>query len=192
MTFWELMVIAVGLSMDAFAVAMCKGLSMRRINYGHAVIIALSFGVFQALMPLIGWALGIQFSTYIENFDHWIAFVLLAFIGIKMIKEAFEDGDCDENDCKISNFDIKELIILSVATSIDALAAGISFACLNVDILPSCASIGLTTFVICVAGVLLGNKFGAKYKNKAEIFGGVILVLIGIKILLEHLGILNF
>ncbi len=192
MSFWELMVIAVGLSMDAFAVAMCKGLSMRRINYGHAVIIALSFGVFQALMPLMGWALGIQFSTYIERFDHWIAFVLLSFIGVKMIKEAFGEDDCDKNGCKISSFDIKELIILSVATSIDALAAGISFACLNVAILPSCGAIGLTTFVICIAGVLLGNKFGAKYKSKAEIFGGVVLILIGLKILFEHLGILSF
>ena len=190
MSFFELMVIAVGLSMDAFAVAMCKGLCMRRINYAHAVIIALFFGVFQALMPLMGWALGIQFSTYIESFDHWIAFVLLAFIGIKMIKEAFENDE--QTECKIGGLDIKELIILSVATSIDALAAGISFACLNMPILPSCGTIGLTTFVICVAGVLLGNKFGAKYKSKAEIFGGVVLVLIGLKILLEHLGIIQF
>ena len=189
MKFWELMVIAIGLSMDAFAVSMCKGLSMRRLNYVHAVIIALFFGAFQALMPLTGWALGIQFSSYIESFDHWVAFVLLVFIGIKMIKEAFSR---DEEEKHCSSLDIKELIILSVATSIDALAAGISFACLSVSILPSCATIGLTTFVICTAGVLLGNRFGAKYKDKAEFFGGVILVAIGIKILLEHLGVLNF
>ena len=189
MSFWELMVIAVGLSMDAFAISMCKGLSMRRLNYGHAVIIALFFGIFQALMPLTGWALGVQFSSYIKSCDHWIAFILLAFIGIKMIKEAFSD---DTDDCNGGGLDIKELIILSVATSIDALAAGISFACLNVAILPSCAVVGLTTFVICIAGVLLGNRFGAKYKSKAEFFGGVILVLIGLKILLEHLEILSF
>ena len=181
--------IAIGLSMDAFGVSMCKGLSMRCINYLHAVIIALFFGVFQALMPLMGWTLGIQFSTYIKNFDHWIAFILLAFIGIKMIKESFGNDDEEKSG---DSLDIKELIILSVATSIDALAAGISFACLDMAILPSCASIGLTTSIICIVGVLLGNRFGAKYKSKAEIFGGVILVLVGTKILLEQLGILNF
>lgn len=190
MGFIELFLIAVGLSMDAFSVAVCKGLNMRKINYKNMYIIALFFGGFQAVMPLIGWLLGRQFEKYITSFDHWIAFALLAFIGGKMIIEALKhDSDDDEKNDKL---DIKELFILSVATSIDALAVGITFAFLQVNIIPSVTLIGVTTFALSLLGVLLGNKFGSKYKSKAELAGGIILVLIGLKILLEHLGIINF
>ena len=190
MGFTELLLIAVGLSMDAFAVAICKGLNMRKINYNHALIIALFFGAFQAIMPFIGWVLGKQFEQYIVSFDHWVAFVLLAIIGGKMIFEA-AGGENGADRCDLG-IDIKELFVLAVATSIDALAIGITFAFLRVDIYYSIATIGLTTFIFSAVGVIIGNKFGSKYKNKAEIAGGVILILIGLKILLEHLGILNF
>ena len=191
MGFIELFLIGVGLSMDAFAVSVCKGLNMKKINYRHALIIGGFFGGFQALMPLIGWALGSRFEKYIESVDHWIAFILLAFIGGKMVFEAIKGGDEEENLSHEDRLDIKELFMLAVATSIDALAVGITFAFLNVNIVSSITIIGLTTFVISVAGVAIGNKFGAKYKNKAEIAGGIILVLIGLKILLEGVGILK-
>lgn len=185
----ELFLIGVGLSMDAFAVAVCKGLNMRKVNKVHCVVIALFFGGFQALMPLIGWVLGKQFEQYIIAVDHWIAFVLLAIIGGKMIKEALEDEEEEANKSD-SRLDIKELFVLAVATSIDALAVGITFAFLQVKILPAITIIGCTTFVLSAMGVFIGNIFGSKYKSKAELAGGVILVLIGLKILLEHLGIL--
>lgn len=191
MGFLELFLIGVGLSADAFSVAVCKGLNMRRLNLKHAYIIALFFGGFQALMPLIGYLLGTSFSSYIEAFDHWVAFVLLAFIGGKMAVEAIRDKD-DGGEEKTDVLKIGELAIMAVATSIDALAVGITFAFLKVNIFFSVLLIGVTTFALSLAGVLIGNKFGAKYKNKAELAGGIILVLIGVKILLEHLGIINF
>lgn len=189
MGFVELFLIGVGLSMDAFAVAVCKGLAMRRIRWDHTAVIALAFGGFQALMPFLGWWLGSQFAGYIQSFDHWIAFVLLVFIGGKMVKESFEK---DEESCcqEEEGLDYKELLVLAVATSIDALAVGITFAFLEVKILPAITIIGVTTFALSFAGVLVGNFFGARYKQRAELCGGVILMLIGVKILLEHLGVL--
>ena len=191
MGFLELFLIAVGLSADAFSVSVCKGLNMRKLNFKHAYIIALFFGVFQAAMPLLGYLLGTGFSEYIERFDHWITFALLAFIGGKMVVEAIREKD-GETEKKTDTISMGELTVLAVATSIDALAVGITFAFLKVNILPSVLLIGVTTFALSLGGVLLGNRFGAKYKTKAEIAGGVILILIGLKILLEHLGIINF
>lgn len=192
MRLWELFMIAVGLSMDAFAVAICKGLAMRKMRYGQAVVIALFFGGFQALMPFIGWVLGSQFEQYITSIDHWIAFILLAIIGINMIREAVTEDDEGEEASSVDKLDIKELFLLAIATSIDALAVGITFAFLQVDIVPAISLIGTTTFVISFAGVCIGKAFGARYKNRAQIAGGVILIAIGAKILLEHLGIINF
>ena len=188
MNILELFILAVGLSMDAFAVAVCKGLNMKKIDYKQAIIIALFFGGFQGLMPLIGWILGKQFESYITSIDHWIAFGLLAFIGVQMIIEAIK-GDDEEKE-QSSEIKIKELIALAIATSIDALAVGITFAFLQASIIPSISLIAIITFILSIVGVVIGNKFGAKYKSKAELAGGVVLVLIGLKILLEHLGIL--
>ena len=192
MGFAELFLIGVGLSMDAFAVSICKGLGMKRVNYRHALVIALFFGGFQALMPVIGWLLGSQFASLVTSVAHWIAFGLLAFIGGKMLWETFtEDEDEDEGDGKdAEKIDLGEYLILAIATSIDALAVGISFAALSVDIVPSVSLIGVTTFIFSVAGVAIGHTFGARYEKPATIVGGVVLVLIGLKILLEHLGIL--
>ncbi len=189
MGFIELFLIGVGLSMDAFAVSICKGLNMKKINYRHACIIGAFFGGFQALMPLIGWALGTQFAKYIESVDHWIAFGLLAFIGGKMSVEAIRGGD-DGQDDGGDRLDYKELFMLAVATSIDALAVGVTFAFLKVNIVFSIAVIGVTTFALSVIGVAVGNRFGTKYKSKAELAGGIILILIGLKILLEGIGVL--
>lgn len=184
----ELFLIGVGLSMDAFAVAICKGLNMRRFNILHGLIIACFFGGFQALMPLLGWLLGSQFESYITSIDHWIAFILLGFIGFNMIKEAL--GEQDDQPCSCSGLDLKELFLLAVATSIDALAVGITFAFLQIDILPAITLIGCTTFILTFAGVIIGHQFGSRYERKAQIVGGAILILIGLKILLEHLNIL--
>lgn len=189
MSFIEVFLIGIGLSADAFAVAICKGLNMRKINYKHALIIAIFFGGFQALMPLIGFILGSQFSQYIESVDHWIAFILLGFIGGKMIIESLKK---EEECCSCGGLDIKELFIMAIATSIDALAVGITFALVTVNIWGSITLIGLTTFILSAIGIIIGNKFGSKYKNKAELAGGIILVLIGFKILFEHLGIISF
>lgn len=192
MSFVELFLIAVGLAMDAFAVSICKGLQMKKINYRHGAVIALFFGVFQGVMPLLGWFLGSSFGSYITRADHWVAFVLLAFIGGKMIYEALHGDDDEEVSEGGDTLDIKELFILSIATSIDALAVGITFALLpDTNIWVSITAIAVVTFVLSLVGVVIGNRFGTKYKNKAELFGGVILVLIGLKILLEHLGILS-
>lgn len=192
MSFFEIFMIGVGLSMDAFAVAICKGLNMRKLDKVQTLVIALFFGGFQALMPFLGWLLGKQFESYITSFDHWIAFVLLAFIGGKMIWDVFKGDDKDEAYCRASaRLDIKELFVLAIATSIDALAVGISFAFLQVNIGFAITLIGCTTFVLSAAGVFVGHKFGAKYEDKATVVGGVILILIGLKILLEHLGILG-
>lgn len=186
----ELLLIAVGLSMDAFAVSICKGLGMKEVNPKVAVVLALFFGGFQALMPLIGWALGSQFLGIIGPIDHWVAFVLLAVIGGKMLWEAFRE-DAGEGDGKPADrIDLGEFFILAIATSIDALAVVISFAALSVDIVPSVALIGVTTFAFSIAGVFVGNFFGSRYEKPASIVGGVVLILIGTKILLEHLGIL--
>lgn len=240
MGFVELLLIGVGLSMDAFAVAVCKGLAMKRVNYRHALVIALMFGGFQALMPLVGWALGTQFEQYITPVDHWIAFVLLAFIGGKMLWEALrgeagdEDGAAAKGEAGAEaagtssggtvgagteaagtsgagaavagatgdsgavqatgeakeRLDMRELVLMAIATSIDALAVGITFAFLQVDIVPAIALIGATTFVLSLGGVVVGNQFGARFEKPASVVGGVVLILIGLKILLEHLGII--
>lgn len=191
--FVTLLLMGVGLSMDAFAVSVCKGLAMRRVNKKQCFVIALFFGGFQALMPLIGWFLGSQFEQYITSIDHWIAFILLGFIGGKMILEAVREKDeKDEVEQMDPPLDLKELFVMAVATSIDALAVGITFAFLDIPILEAILVIGITTFIICVIGVYVGNFFGSRYKRKATFAGGVILVLLGVKILLEHLGILPF
>ena len=183
----ELFLIAVGLSMDAFAVSVCKGLAMPKCTFKKAAIVGLWFGGFQALMPAIGYVLGAQFQETIASIDHWIAFLLLALIGGNMIHEAL-DNDEEEADASL---DVKTMFLLAVATSIDALAIGITFAFLKVNIIPAVCFIGIVTFIISFAGVKIGNVFGARYKNKAEIVGGVILILLGLKILLEHLGFLG-
>ena len=180
----ELFLIAVGLSMDAFAVSVCKGLAMPKCTFKKAAIVGLWFGGFQALMPAIGYILGAQFQEAIASIDHWIAFVLLALIGGNMVHEAL-DNDEEEADASL---DVKTMFLLAVATSIDALAIGITFAFLKVSIIPAVCFIGIVTFIISFAGVKIGNVFGARYKNKAEIVGGVILILLGLKILLDHLG----
>lgn len=189
MGFPELFLLAVGLSMDAFAVALCKGLCMKRVNWRHAAIIAGFFGGFQAVMPLVGWLLGKQFSQYIQSFDHWIAFVLLVIIGGKMLLEAIKEKDeevsCDVEDAPL---DYKELLLMAVATSIDALAVGVTLAFLSVQIVPSVAFIGVTTFVLSFAGVAIGNRFGLRHRYKAQVAGGVVLILIAIKILADHLS----
>lgn len=190
MGLFELIFIGIGLSMDAFAVAVCKGLSMKKVKMGHCFTIALFFGGFQALMPLFGWLLGRQFRQYITFIDHWIAFGLLVFLGVRMILDACREQKEDVWQDAEERLDFKELFLLAVATSIDALAVGITFAFLQVRILPSITLIGIITFLFSVGGVFIGNIFGSKFKNKATVLGGVILILIGVKILIEHLGIL--
>ena len=190
MGFFELFLIGIGLSMDAFAVAICKGLGMERINKRDTLLLALFFGGFQALMPLTGYLLGSRFASYIERWDHWIAFVLLAFIGGKMLWEAFTEDEDEGDNKNAERIDLGEYLILAIATSIDALAVGISFAALSVDIVPAVSLIGVTTFIFSVAGVAIGHTFGARYEKPATIVGGIVLILIGLKILLEHLGIL--
>lgn len=190
--FVELFLIGVGLSMDAFAVSICKGLGMSRLNMRQAAVISLFFGGFQALMPLIGWALGSQLTDFITPIDHWIAFGLLAFVGGKMLWGAFHEDDEAEGVQTDEKLDLKELLMLAIATSIDALAVGITFAFLQVAIVPSITIIGLTTFVISFAGVAVGHFFGARFEKPATVVGGVVLILIGVKILLEHLGVIAF
>lgn len=189
----EFLLLGAGLAMDAFAVSICKGLAMRKVNKKQAVIIALFFGGFQAIMPVIGWLLCKGFQTYIEAFDHWIAFALLAFIGVKMIIETLREK---EDDVVIEEMDppldMKEMLMLAIATSIDALAVGISLAALDRPIVESAAIIGVVTFVISIIGVYIGNFFGNRYKKRAELTGGIILVLIGVKILCEHMGWIAF
>ena len=189
MGFAELFLIGVGLSMDAFAAAICKGLAMPKMRWNRGVVVALFFGGFQALMPLLGWALGRQFEQYITSVDHWIAFLLLGWIGGKMIWDALH-GSGEEMPAQDA-LDVKELFVLAVATSIDALAVGITFAFLQVSILPAAGLIGCTTFSLSLAGVWIGCRFGARYKRGATLAGGAILCLIGLKILLEHLGLLG-
>ena len=183
MSLAELFIIAVGLSMDAFAVSVCKGLAMPRMNWKGAFIVGLYFGGFQAAMPLLGYFLGSRFSM-----DHWVAFILLALIGAGMIKESLEK----DAECANASLDVREMVLLSVATSIDALAVGVTFAFLDVDIVPAVSFIGVVTFTLSMVGVKVGNAFGCKYKSRAELAGGAILILMGLKILLEHLGLLAF
>jgi putative Mn2+ efflux pump MntP len=184
MSLLELFIIAVGLSMDAFAVSICKGLCMPKMNWKNAIIIGLYFGGFQSGMPFIGYLLGSQFKEAITSFDHWIAFILLAAIGFNMIKESFQK---EAEECEDSPLSLKVMIPLAVATSIDALAVGVTFAFLQVQIVPAVSFIGVTTFTLSVLGVKVGNVFGTRYKSKAEFAGGLILILMGIKILLQHI-----
>lgn len=186
MSIWDLFILAVGLSMDAFAVSVCKGLSLGKIKPKHMWIAGAWFGGFQALMPLIGYFLGSFFAEMIEKYDHWVAFVLLAIIGGNMIKESF--GKDEKVD---SSMDVKSMLLLAIATSIDALAVGVTFAFLQVQIVPAVSFIGVITFIFSAVGVKIGSLFGTKYKSKAELFGGIVLVLIGIKILLEGIGVLG-
>ena len=186
MSFLELFLIAVGLSMDAFAVSVCKGLSVKKLNVKHALLAGLYFGGFQFLMPVIGWLLGYRFESLITAVDHWIVFILLTLIGGNMIKESM--GDAEELS---DDFGFRTMLLLAVATSIDALAVGISFGFLSVQILPASALIGVTTFALSGAGIYIGHVFGARYKSKAELAGGIILIVIGLKILFEHLGIIG-
>lgn len=187
MSLYELFILAVGLSMDAFSVAVCKGLSVQKLKKKHFFAVGAWFGGFQALMPAIGYFLGSAFKKYIDKYDHWIAFVLLALIGVNMLREAFSK---EEEEKKDASFGFKSMLLLAVATSIDALAVGVSFALLpNVNITAAVLFIGVVTFVLSAVGLKVGNVFGERYKSKAEIVGGVILILIGLKILLEHLGV---
>ncbi len=187
MSLWELCLVAVGLAMDAFAVSLCKGLSVRKLRLRHALLCGAYFGVFQALMPLAGYFLGARFRDLITAVDHWIAFALLAVIGANMIREAFSGDEDAQND----SFAVRTMLLLAVATSIDAFAVGITFAFLGVEIVPAVLIIGLITFLLSAVGVKIGNVFGEKFKAKAEILGGVVLILMGTKILLEHLGLLG-
>lgn len=182
----ELFILAIGVSMDACAVAVCKGLALQKVSWKNIIWISLWFGVFQAIMPLIGYFLGVQFKEYITTIDHWIAFALLLFLGIKMIKEAWTHKEEVPDAC----LSPKHMLLLAIATSIDALALGITFAFLRVQIIPAVCLIGSTTFVVSAFGVKFGSIFGAKFQSKAELLGGVILILLGLKILLEHLGML--
>lgn len=202
----ELVLIAVGLSLDSFAVSISHGLCMKKVSFKNALIIGLYFGIFQAAMPLLGYLLGSQFADIIGDFDHWIAFILLAFIGGKMIFESFKKEGCADRVCpKITCKDrecpgrpdegevslaFKKMLPLAIATSIDALAAGVSFAFIKVQIVPAVGLIGVITLMLSMIGVKVGSIFGAKFKKKAELIGGLILVLMGLKILIEHLGIL--
>lgn len=187
MNLWELFVIAVGLSMDAFAVSICKGLSVRKLTLKHCLLAGLYFGGFQAAMPMAGYLLGIRFQQMITSVDHWIAFVLLCLIGGNMVRESLKNEEVDGLD---DSFDVKTMLMLAVATSIDALAVGVTFAFLNVRIVPAVSFIGTVTFCLSAAGIRAGNLFGNKYESKAELAGGVILIVMGTKILLDHLGVL--
>ena len=193
MSIWEILLIGLGVSADAFAVSMCKGVEMKKFIFKYALLIALFFGGFQMLMPLIGWAAGTLFEKYITQFDHWIAFGLLLLLGGKMIYDAIFDRDEQkEGEEKPLKLGFVTLLVMAIATSIDALAVGVTFAFLKVNIWMAVSIIGATTFAFSLVGVGIGVKVGDKFKNKAEIFGGVILILIGVKILLEHLGVINF
>ena len=183
MSLLELVILAIGLSMDAFAVSICKGLSVQKLLPRHLVICGLYFGGFQALMPLLGWLLGVRFQSMITSVDHWIAFILLGIIGFNMIRESRSQ----EEEIPSPDFGVKTMLAMAVATSIDALAVGVTFAFLEVRILPAIALIGVTTFIFSAAGVKIGNVFGLKYKSRAELLGGIVLIGIGLKILIEHL-----
>ena len=189
MTLWELFIIAVGLSMDAFAVSICKGLSVKKVTFGHAAVCGGYFGAFQAIMPVIGFVLGVQFKDLITSVDHWIALILLCLIGANMIRESLSKEE-EEMNC---SFCFRAMLPLAIATSIDALAVGVTFAIMDIGskIVFAVLFIGVITFSLSAIGVKIGNVFGAKFKAKAEFFGGVVLILMGLKIFLEDLGILN-
>lgn len=182
----EILLISIGLAMDAFAVAVCKGLAMAKMNWKKAIIIGLYFGIFQAIMPIIGYYLGESFQGLVTSVDHWIIFGLLTLIGGNMIKEALDKEKKEAND----NIDVKTMIILAIATSIDALAIGITLAFFEINLTLAVSLIGIIAFIFSILGVKIGNKFGEKYERKAEIAGGIILIIIGVKILLEHLQII--
>ena len=184
----ELFILSIALSMDAFAVAICKGLAMPKMSWRKSAKIGIYFGVFQAIMPCIGYCLGIGLEDKIKAVDHWVALLLLSFIGIKMIREAIQEKE-DHNDDWV---DSKTMFALAIATSIDALAIGVTFAFLKVNLLKAMICIGMITFLVSIWGVKIGNLFGDKYKKKAEVMGGITLLLIGIKLVLEHLGIIVF
>ena len=186
MSFWELSILAVGLSMDAFAVAICAGLTMVKVDFKKALTIGLYFGFFQAGMPLIGYFFASFFADKIITYDHWIAFILLAFLGCKMFVDGFKKEGCPDREQSLKP---AKMLPLAVATSIDALAVGVSFAFLQVHIVPAVTFIGVATLFISMAGVKIGNVFGIRFKAKAQFAGGIILILIGLKILLEHLGL---
>ena len=183
---FDIILIGISLSMDAFAVSLCKGLAMKKMNWKNAMIIAMYFSIFQALMPIIGYYLGNTFSSLAQKFDHWIAFILLSIIGLEMIKNSFNEELEKRND----NMDIKTMVLLALATSIDALAIGITFVFFKINVPLAISIIGIITLLISLLGVKIGNKFGDKFQNKAEFIGGIILIIIGLKILLEHLEIL--
>ena len=185
----QLILIAIGLSMDAFAVSVCAGLTMRKVTFKKALVFGIYFGIFQAIMPLIGYYLSSGFADKIKAFDHWIAFALLAFIGIKMIIESFKKNTADDRTQEEPSLKFTKMLPLAIATSIDALAAGISFSLLEIDIIPAVSLIGAITFAFSMAGTKIGNIFGLKFKSGAELIGGIILVAIGIKILIEHLSL---
>lgn len=184
MSILEILFTSIGLAMDAFAVSICKGLSLKKVSAKNSILIAFYFGFFQGLMPLIGYFLGIKMKDIITSIDHWVVFILLGAIGINMILESFKEEKLSDK------LDFKTMLALAIATSIDALAVGITFAFLEVNILFSCLCIAIITFIICVLGVKIGSIFGDKYEKKAQIFGGIILILIGLKVLLEHLSII--
>ena len=179
----ELLLIALGLSMDAFAVSVGKGLSVQKINLRHSLSVGVWFGGFQALMPLIGYFLGVSFASLVESFDHWIAFILLGIIGFNMIREALSNDECEAAH---PDFSVRTMLMMAIATSIDALAVGVSFAFLHIDIWSATSIIGVTTFILSIVGLRIGNIFGCRYKSKAEFAGGAILMVMGIKILIEH------
>ena len=183
MNLFDLLLLALALSMDAFAVSICKGLSVGKLQWKHALLCGVYFGGFQALMPLLGWLLGSQFQALITNVDHWIAFLLLGVIGFNMVRESRSQ----EEECPNESFHVRTMLPLAIATSIDALAIGVTFAFLDVDILPAVSFIGVITFLCSAVGVKIGNVFGLKFKSKAELFGGIVLMLIGLKILVDHL-----
>lgn len=193
MTLFETILTAVGLSMDAFAVAICKGLAIKKLRVRDALLVALFFGVFQGVMPVIGWAVGVRFKTLIDAFDHWIAFVLLILIGVKMLIDTAK-GDEKSDSNAGADLSLKGLTVLAIATSIDALAVGVAMACLEdggMSIFASAAVIGIITLLLCFCGVYIGHTFGSAFEKSAGFTGGVILILIGVKILLEHLGVLD-
>lgn len=198
MGLFELILLAAGLAMDAFAVAMCKGLALQKANVRQMSLVGAWFGGFQALMPAIGYFLGRSFYIYIEKFDHWIAFALLFIIGANMLREVIEEKRSQKCGCKCecenesADLSAKTMLVMAIATSIDALAVGISLAMANANIFVAAILIGAITFALSATGVKLGSVFGARFKSKAEIFGGVVLILLGVKILLEHLGVISF
>lgn len=193
MTLWELLLIAVGLSMDAFAVAICKGLSLKNITWKESLTIGLYFGGFQAAMPVIGYFIGTGFSLFIQKWDHWIAFILLVIIGFKMIIESFKKScDINKDNNAVNPLSFKKMLPLAIGTSIDALAVGVTFAFLSVNILPAVSFIGIITLTLSFIGVYIGNYFGCRSKSKAELAGGIILVMMGVKILLNHLEVIYF